>query len=335
MPNQPQAGEPRPPFPERASALTPDEERSRTRGAADFRFEPGQADVFTRALDVLNAARIPFVIAGAHALYAYTQAYRPTKDLDLLLEPRFVVPALGALERAGFRCHVEAPHWLAKALSEQVVVDLIYGMGNGLFRIDAIWHRHAREGTLAGVPVRFAPVEELIWHRLFISERHRFDGADILHLFLKQGEAIDWRRLLERTGEHWPLLLSYVSFFTYVYPQRAHLVPAWLAAELLGRLAAVLAAHEDESPPRTRGPLLSLFSFDVDTTEWGFRDARRESIAEALHDPEIAPILASRFMRQPAPPPTLKGPREPEPPRERHERRERRGPRSGNEEARG
>lgn len=285
---------------ERRSGLTPDEERSRTRGARDFRFEPGQADVFTRALDALNAAKIPYVVAGAHAFYAYTEAFRPTKDLDILCEPRFVVPALEALEQAGFRCHVEAPHWLAKAVAGNgIFVDVIYGMGNGLVRIDELWHAASREGTLAGAPVRFAPPEELIWHRLFISERHRFDGADILHLMLVQARALDWRRLLDRVGEHWPLLLSYVSFFAYVYPEHAHLIPAWVAADLLGRLAADLGSRGTEEPV-TRGTLLSLFSFDVDTIEWGFRDLRRESIAAALRDPALELILKSRFAeRQP------------------------------------
>src|SRR5438477_571938 len=93
-----------------------------------------------------------------------------------------------------------------------------------------------RSRTRGAHDFRFEPPEELIWHRLFISERHRFDGADILHLMLKQADALDWRRLVDRVGEHWPLLLAYVSFFTYVYPEHAHLVPAWVAAELLGRL---------------------------------------------------------------------------------------------------
>jgi hypothetical protein len=293
---------------ERRSGPTPAEERSRTRGARDFRFAPGQADVFTRALDALNAARVPCVVAGAHAFYAYTGAYRPTDDLDVLLEPRFVVPALDALERAGFACHVEARHWLAKAVSQGFVVDVIYGMGNGLFRIDATWHAASREGTLAGAPVRFAPPEELIFHRLFISERHRFDGADILHLMLQRGPALDWRRLLERTGPHWPLLLAYIAFFAYVYPEHGHLVPAWIAKELLGRLADQLERRGAEEP-FTRGSLLSLFSFDVDIFEWGFRDARRESIAAALEDPSLAPILASRFAADALPAPPAEEPR--------------------------
>jgi hypothetical protein len=284
-------------------SFTPDEERSRTRSVADFRFEPGQADVFTRALDALNAAGVPYVVGGAHAFAAYTGAYRLTKDLDVLCEPRHVLRALETLERAGFACRVEARHWLAKAVdpASGIYVDVIFGTGNGLFRIDETWHAASNEGTLAGVPVRFAPAEELIFHRLFISERHRFDGADILHLILRQAGALDWRRLLERTGRHWPLLLAFVSFFTYVYPEHAHFVPGWLAAELLGRLAAQLARHGTEEAV-TRGPLLSLFSFDVDTAEWGFRDARRDSIEAALRDPALVPILESRFARE-APPP--------------------------------
>ena len=290
---------------ERQSALTPDEERSRTRGPSEYHMDPLQQDVFTRALDALNAAGVPYVVAGAHAIYAYTGAFRPTKDLDVFCEPRNVLAALEALERAGFRCHLEARHWLAKAVDggpEGTFVDVIYGTGNGLFRIDPGWYRDSREGTLAGVPVRYAPPEELIWHRLFISERHRFDGADILHLILKQAARLDWRRLLERTGEHWPLLLAYLTFFGYVYPQHASFIPDWVLADLVGRLGDLTRPRPGETPT-TRGTFISLFSFDVDTNEWGLRDLRRERIAEALQDPRLAPILASRFDRAPAPRP--------------------------------
>ena len=53
-------------------------------------------------------------------------------------------------------------------------------------------------------------MKELIWHRLFISERHRQDMADIVHLIACLGRHLDWRRILDRTGEHWPLLLAQV-----------------------------------------------------------------------------------------------------------------------------
>jgi hypothetical protein len=35
-------------------------------------------------------------------------------------------------------------------------------------------------------------------------------------LILCHGETLDWERLVNRVGEHWPLLLSQILMFSYV-----------------------------------------------------------------------------------------------------------------------
>ena len=199
--------------------MTPEERKSVTHGA--FWIPEAERDVYRRALEALNAAGVPFVVAGAYAIYEHTGIYRKTKDLDLFFEPKAVVPAARALRAAGFTTRLEDLHWLAKATSGQWFVDLIYGMGNGIARIDEGWIEHSHPSILAACPVRIAPAEELMWHRLFISERHRHDMSDIVHLVLSQGETLDWERILARSGDNWPLLLSQVLMFSYVYPGTA------------------------------------------------------------------------------------------------------------------
>ena len=44
--------------------------------------------MYKRALEALNAAGVPYVVAGAYAIYEHTGIYRKTKDLDLFFEPR-------------------------------------------------------------------------------------------------------------------------------------------------------------------------------------------------------------------------------------------------------
>ena len=87
-------------------------------------------------------------------------------------------------------------------------------------------------GEIFGVPVRFCAPEEAIWSKAFILERERYDGADIAHLILAAAQQMDWRRLLRRFGEHWRVLLSHLMLFGFIYPGRAHVVPAWLLDEL-------------------------------------------------------------------------------------------------------
>jgi hypothetical protein len=169
-------------------------------------------------------------------------------------------------------------------------VDLIYGMGNGVARIDEGWIRHSRPGILAAAPVRIAPAEELIWHRLFINERHRHDMSDVVHLILCLGDTLDWTRLVERTGPNWPLLLAQILTFNYVYPAYRANVPASVVETLLAR-----ASRPDEAPgvePEfTRGPLISRFSFSIDVREWGFVDPTLDLIRAARQETAIKAII--------------------------------------------
>ena len=170
----------------RPPLLTPEERKSVTHGA--FWIPEAERAVYKRALEALNTAGVPYVVAGAYAIYEHTGIYRKTKDLDLFFEPAVVVAAARALRAAGFVTRLEDRHWLAKATMGEYFVDLIYGMGNGVARIDEDWIRHSHPSILAACPVRIAPPEELIWHRLFISERHRHDMSDIVHLILCHGQ---------------------------------------------------------------------------------------------------------------------------------------------------
>jgi hypothetical protein len=180
-------------------------------------------------------------------------------------------------------------HWLAKATIGDIFVDLIYGMGNGVARIDEGWVRYGRPSILAATQVRVAPAEELIWHRLFIGERHRHDMSDIVHLILCVGDTLDWDRLVTRTGENWPLLLSQLVMFNYVYPAHRSNVPEWVMETLLDRARHDAAQNVDDLD-YTRGPLISRFSFMIDVREWGFADPRADLVREARNLPEIRAI---------------------------------------------
>ncbi len=271
----------------RPRRLTPEERKSLTHG--DFWIPEAEREVYKRALEALTAASVPFVVAGAYAIYEHTGIYRKTNDLDLFFEPSAVVPAARALRAAGFVTRLEDEHWLAKAISGDYFVDLIYGMGNGVAFIDEEWARHSRPGILAATPVRIAPAEELIWHRLFISERHRHDVADILHLVLCLGDTLDWERLVRRVGQNWPLLLAQLLTFSYVYPGYRSNVPEWVFEQMLERAKADMVRDGDDVD-LTRGPLISRFSFTIDVREWGFQDPRSDLVREARNKPEVRQI---------------------------------------------
>ena len=270
--------------------LTREERKSVTHG--DFWIPEEEREKYKRALDTLNREGIPYVVSGAYAIYEHTGIYRETKDLDLFLDPGHIVDAALALREEGFVSRIEQPHWLAKATLGDHFVDLIFGMGNGLALIDEDWYRHSKPAILAARPVRVAPVEELIWHRLFISERHRHDMSDIVHVILCRGDSLDWRRLVDRVDQNWPLLLSQLLMFSYVYTGHKGNIPAWVPEKLLEN-AHENFAREEEDVELTRGPMISRFSFTIDVREWGFSDPRSELVKEARNHPLVRAIIDS------------------------------------------
>ncbi|MBC7789952.1 MAG: hypothetical protein H7Z74_08390 [Anaerolineae bacterium] len=284
----------------RMANLSSQEQKSVTHG--DFWIPESEREVYKRALHALNGRGVRYVVAGAYAIYEHTGIYRETKDLDVFVEPEIVPDAMRALKQAGFKTRLEQPHWLAKALDGEHFVDIIFGMGSGLSFIDRDWYRFSRPAILAATPVRVAPAEELLWHRLFISERHRHDMADIAHLILSCGAGLAWGRLLERVGENWPLLLAQLHVFSYVYPQSRGAVPEWVVQELLGRASTDLARPRSDELV-TRGTLVSRFSFAIDVNEWGFRDLRQERVNEVEQSREVRTIVDSDVWDERSPSP--------------------------------
>jgi hypothetical protein len=274
------------PTPETAN-LSKEEITSLTHG--EFWIPEAEREAYRNALETLNRAGVQYVVSGLYAMYEYTGIYRQTKDLDLFVEPGKVVAAARALKAAGFRPHLEQAHWLAKAMWGEVQVDLIFGTGNGLSFIDALWFEHSRAGILAGTPVRVAPPEELLWHRLFVSERHRSDVSDVLHLIVCRGDQLDWERLLWRVADHWRLLLGQIHLYDYVYPGHRPRIPQWVRRRLYGAAEAAIAEVGD--PSICQGTLISRFSYNIDVNEWGFRDLRKEATIATRELPIVQEIV--------------------------------------------
>lgn len=269
--------------------LTDEEQKSVTHG--EFWIPEAERQVYQKALRALNEAGVKYIISGLYALYEYTGIYRKTKDLDVFVEPGVVVEAARVLKAAGFNTYLEQAHWIAKAMWGDKQVDLIFGMGNGMAFIDHEWYDRSRPGILAATPVRMAPPEDLIWHRLFVSERHRSDMADVLHLFMRRGNELDWNYLLKRVNYDWRLLLAQIHLFDFVYPgHRAH-VPQWVRQQLYQKAAEEVDVIGD--PRICCGTMISRFSYTIDVNEWGFRDPRKELTLAARSMPVVQEIVAA------------------------------------------
>jgi len=244
---------------------------------------------YRRTLHVLSDAHVPFLVGGSHAYLQFTGIVRPTKDFDLFLQQAHLERALEALREAGYRTEITFPHWLAKAHQSGDHVDLVFASGNGLCVVDQEWFDHATDADVLGMPVKIAPIEEFMWQKAFVMERERFDGADIMHLLRNCAHSVDWSRLIKRFDRYWPLLLTYLTMFVFVYPSERHIIPTRVFDELLERLKQQLSTNENGSADFVcQGTLVSRAQYMVDIGQYGFADARlaprgRMSPEEAIY----------------------------------------------------
>lgn len=228
---------------------------------------------YRRVLRALDAAAVPFLVGGAVALSIASGVRRPTRDLDLFLRQADYPRAAATLEAAGWRTALAHPHWLGKARDGPHVVDLIFSSGNGLAAVDDGWFGHATAAEVLGERVLLVPPEEMLWSKMFVMERERFDGADVIHLLRACGPTLDWARLIARVGTHWRVLLAHLVLFGYVYPSERDRVPAEVTERLLWRLHAETLAPAPEGD-LCRGTLLSRAQYLQDVEREGYGDAR-------------------------------------------------------------
>lgn len=226
---------------------------------------------------ILQGAGIPFLVGGAFALGSYTGVTRDTKDFDIFMRSSDVDRTLQVFRENGFNAVMAFPHWLAKIHHGEAFIDVIFNSGNGLCPVDDRWFRNARPAGLMGMTVDLVPPEEIIWQKAYIMERERFDGADIAHLLRASANSLDWPRLLERFGPDWPVLLSHLVLFGFIYPSRRSLIPTGIMNELLSRLAQDSLAADEANEKLCNGTFLSRAQYLPDIERWGFQDPRLTS----------------------------------------------------------
>jgi hypothetical protein len=230
---------------------------------------------YADALRELLKLGVPFVLAGTYALAVHTGITRATKDLDILCKPGDYPRILNHFKSLGDTVQIEDERWLGKVFRDGQFFDVIFASWHGTMPVNDRWFEGAREVEVLGVPVRVVAATELIWSKAFVQLRHRYDGADIAHLILKQHDQIDWRRLLGYMDLHWEVLLMHLLNFRWAYPSEREHVPRWLMDELLDRLHRQL----DLPSPRVkvcRGRMFSQIDYAPAVEEWGFADAGAE-----------------------------------------------------------
>ncbi len=245
---------------------------------------PPEAEAFyIEGLRLLAKSDIPFLISGTYAVTTYTGIIRPTKDLDIFCKASDYPRILTFFREHGYDIEVEDERWIAKIFKDKYFFDIIYSCRTSEIAITDEWFEGAPQIEVYGTKVSIIKPTELIWSKIFVQDRYRYDGADVAHVILKQHDEIDWPRLMRYMELHWEVLFTNLVNFRYIYPSDRDLIPRWVMDELVGRMQN----HLDMPPSNVkvcRGRLFSPRDYVTDITEWGYADIIGKGIEEK-HDP--------------------------------------------------
>ena len=261
------------------------------RHPGDDELDPKIREFYADVLSTLTKRGVDFLVGGGFGLDVFTGVSRHTKDIDVFVRPECVDKALQVLADVGYRTEITYEHWIGKAFHGELFVDIIYNSGNGVCPVDDSWFEHAPESSVFGIRCKVCPAEETIWQKSFIMERERYDGADVAHLLRSCGSRLDWRRLIDRYGQHWRVLLSHLILFGFIYPKQS-VIPQWVMKDLFRRLEHEMEQGSTSPPNRCLGTLLSLFQYKIDVDQWGYEDGRLQPTGNLTPDQLIKWRLA-------------------------------------------
>ncbi|BCJ91313.1 hypothetical protein IZ6_20480 [Terrihabitans soli] len=233
---------------------------------------PPKAELFyAESLKYLKKSGIPFMVAGTYAVGSYTGIRRPTKDLDIFCRAGDYPRVLRYFQDLGHKTEIEDERWIAKVKKGRYVFDVIFNSRTAATPITDAWFAEKHTAKIYGIEVQLIAPTELVWSKIFVQNRERYDGADIAHVILKQHAEINWKRLLDYGEQYWEVLLIHILNFRFIYPTERHCVPDWLFDELMARLQNQRAMPEGKTRV-CRGRLFSPPDYFIDIAEWGFAD---------------------------------------------------------------
>ena len=219
-------------------------------------------ELYVKGLRALKDAGVDFMLGGAMAVHYYTNWWRNTHDIDIYIIHEDLESATKALAEAGFEDLGEQAEgdreWIYHAGQESIVVDVIWRFANLANFITRNWLERAPSGKFLGVDVKFLPLEEVVWIKTFVINRHRCDWPDVMRVIRAQCHNLDWDRLLGMLGEHWLLLAGLIDVFDWQYPESIDCVPRRVRDELIDRRRRYWEhpARQDDGRERLLDPWL-------------------------------------------------------------------------------
>jgi hypothetical protein len=212
----------------------------------EVRISPEEQELFRKTILALREAEVPFLMAGAYALFKYSGCWRNTKDLDILVLPEARERAIEAVCAIGLEDYFDREpydrEWIFRGNRGDVIVDLIWRLANKAGYVEGSWFDRATDAVLLDLPVKVVGPSELCWMKLFVVQRRRCDWPDILNVIRGTAGRLDWEDLFHHVGEHWHLLAGVIHLFDWVCPNERHYIPREVRDRLITLAQQELAA---------------------------------------------------------------------------------------------
>lgn len=201
-------------------------------------------DVLDASTAALDASAVPYAILGGIASSALGR-YRWTHDVDVFVRVEDADLALAALAAVGFSIQRTNPHWLYKALRDEVLVDILF-RAQGDLTYDADMIARTRRVEFKGRRVRVLAPEDLLVIKAVVHDeqtpRHWYDALGLI-----KAQEMDWEYLVQRARVSPRRVLSLL-----LYAQSEdHLVPDHAVRDLL---AVIEGGRENGNEPKRGAP---------------------------------------------------------------------------------
>jgi len=214
--------------------------------------------IYRSVMETAKARNIPFALGGAFATATHTERWRDTNDMDLYTLPENHEEMQHVIEGLRLKdIYAQFPYhrdWTYRAADGSTIVEVIWTMRNHRADVDREWLTRWGEIEARGIKFFVAPPEEMMWAKLYVLHRLRSDWPDVLHYISVCGPGLDWQHLYDRLGPAFPLLGGALCVFSWLSPQKAAALPAWIWEKFGVRRPAPPSTDESEE---TRATLLS------------------------------------------------------------------------------
>jgi predicted nucleotidyltransferase len=183
--------------------------------------------ILDETIAVMGAADVPFLLMGGLATSVLGRARRVT-DIDIFVRDRDVAPALAAFAGAGFETLVVSPNWLAKAIKDDVLVDVISRSMHDISLTDEIVERAVEVDVEGRRLLSVSPEDLIVMKAVATGEDTARYWHDALSLLGRPG--LDWPYLVSRAKKHGARRVLSLLFFAQSIDL---LVPPEVVTELL------------------------------------------------------------------------------------------------------